>query len=384
MLPENSLVNHLSQIHDPRRQTKNLLHPLVNVLTIGLCGIICGCETFTEMSEFGNAKKEFFARFLSLKNGIPSHDTFGRLFALIPAETVMRVLAEWRILREITSDDHKRTSDVPETAIHIDGKTMRGTGRGQALVHLVGAWASEYGLALGQVAVNEKSNEIEAIPHLLDLLDIKNTVITIDAIGTQKEIARKIRDKEADYILALKKNHPTLYREVQEVFIEATDSHSSELKHIRRRENSHGREEIRDYYMMPVPEDLYQRKEWSDLKGLGMVIRTWKDKKSGKEHRAIRYYLLSCLLGVKLFARHVRSHWSIENGLHWVLDVAFREDECQISNPTAAANLSAMNRLALSVLKSDTTIKRGVKTKRKVAGWKEDYLLKMLNKITEL
>lgn len=371
-----TLADQFQQISDPRRQNKNLGHPLVNVLTIGFCGILCGCEHFTEMEEFGQAKSRFFESFLTLKNGIPSHDTFGRVFAVIPPETLIQTLSTWRTL--------KASSGADPSAVHIDGKTMRGTGRGQALVHLVGAWASEEGLALGQVAVEEKSNEIEAIPHLLEALDLKNTVVTIDAAGTQKKIAKTLQNKGADYVLALKRNHPTLSEAVAAYFEEATDSNAPELRHIRRRESCHGREEIRDYYTMPVPKNLAQRRQWAGLKSLGMVIRTWQDQKTGEERMAIRYYLSSLEPSVKQFARYARSHWSIENSLHWVLDVAFREDDCPIENPTAAANVSAMNRLALSAFKSDTQVKRGIKTKRKVAGWNEDYLLEILAKALNL
>lgn len=372
-----TFAEHLKQIPDPRRQNENLAHPLVNVLTIAFCGIVCGCEYFTEMEEFGKAKLRFFDSFLTLANGIPSHDTFGRVFAVVPPETLMQTLSTWLSARE-------QSPDIEKPAIQIDGKAMRGTGRGQALVHLVGAWASEQGLALGQIAVKEKSNEIEAIPHLLDLLDLKNTVVTIDAAGTQKAIAKKILENKADYVLALKRNHPTLHEEVSKSFLEATDSNAAELRHIRRRETSHGREEIRDYYTLPVPKNLYQRQQWSGLKSLGMVIRSWRDKKTGQERMAVRYYLSSLEPSVKAFAKYTRSHWSIENSLHWILDVAFREDECQIENPTAAANISAMNRLALSAFKSDTKVKRGIKTKRKVAGWDEDYLLEILAKALNL
>lgn len=348
----------------------------MNVLTIGFCGIICGCEHFTEMEEFGRAKSRFFESFLTLKNGIPSHDTFGRGFAVIPPETLLQTLSTWRTL--------KASADAGPSAVHIDGKTMRGTGRGEALLHLVGAWASAEGLALSQVAVEENSNEIEAIPHLLEILDLKNTVVTIDAAGTQKTIAETLTDKGADYVLALKRNHPTLYDAVAALFEEATDANAPRLRPIRRRESCHGREEIRDYSTLPVPKTLTQRRQWAGLKSLGMVIRTWRDQKTGEERMAIRYYLSSLAPSVKQFAKYARSHGSIENSLHWVLDVAFREDDCPIENPTAAANVSAMNRLALSALKSDTQVKRGIKTKRKVAGWDENYLLEILTKALNL
>lgn len=374
-----SFSEHLTQIPDPRRQNRNLEYPLVNVLTIGFCSILCGGEYFTEMEEFGVAKREFFESFLTLENGIPSHDTFGRVFGLVPPETLMQTLATWR-----TAPQEDDTAESEKSPVHFDGKTMRGTGRGQALVQLVGAWASEEGLALGQVAVEEGSNETEAIPHLIELLDLKSCVITIDAAGTQKSIAQQILENQGDYVLALKRNHPTLYDEVAHYFLQASETNEAKLRHVRRRETSHGREETRDYYTLPVPSDLYQRKQWAGLKSLGMVIRTWRDQKTGEERRAIRYYLSSLEPKVKAFAKYARSHWSIENSLHWVLDVAFREDDCQIENPTAAANLSAMNRLAVSAFQSDTKVKRGIKTKRKVAGWDEDYLLEILTKALNL
>lgn len=242
--------------------------------------------------------------------------------------------------------------------------------------------ASEQGLSLGQRLVESKSNEIEAIPHLLEILDLEGTVVTIDAAGTQKTIAKQIVDNKADYVLALKKNHPKLYAAVAERFLEATDQKEAGVKHIRQRERSHGRDETRDYYQTPVPNDLPGRHDWAGLKTLGMVIRTWVDQTNGKEKSAIRYYVSSLRIGVREVAKHVRNHWPFlnnsENSLHWVLDVAFREDECPIENATAAANLSAMNRIALSALKSDTSIKRSIKGKRKNAGWDGDYLTHIL------
>ena len=372
-----TLTEKLAEISDPRRQNKNLRHALPNVLTIALCGIICGCEEFTEMEEFGQAKFDFFDRFLNLKQGIPSHDTFGRVFAMVPPDAVIATLSAWWEVKAGLADGER-------PGVNIDGKAMRGTGRGEACVHLVGAWASEQGLALGQQAVDDKSNEIEAIPHLIELLDIKDTVITIDAAGTQKSIAAKIQENQADYVLALKRNHPTLHDQVAECFLKATESGDSKLRHIRRCETSHGRQEARDYYTLPVPNALYERHQWLGLKTIGMVIRTRQDKQTGEPHTAVRDYLSSLAPQVKAFAGYVRSHWSVENSLHWVLDVAFGEDGCTISNPTAAANLSALNRLALSAFTSDDQIQRGVKTKRKVAGWKEDYLLDILRKTLNL
>lgn len=367
-----ALVEQLRQLPDPRRTTRNRLHPLENVLAIAFCGIVCGCEKFTEMEEFGHAKRAFFEKFLDLAAGVPSHDTFGRVFAALRPEGLMQCLAGWLTARQPAGPPAGETAAV-------DGKAMRGAGGSQATVHLVGAWATERGLALGQRVVSEKSNEIEAIPHLLALLELQGAVVTIDAAGCQKGIAGQIIERQADYVLALKQNHPLLYEHVVDLFLVATTSGDPALRHVRRVETSHGREETRDYYTVPVPADLPEREQWPRLRSLGMVIRHFRAGPTGEAKGDVRYYLSSLTPGVGQFARHVRSHWGIENSLHWVLDVAFREDACRIENPTAAANLSAMNRLALSALTSDQSVKRGVATKRKVAGWNEDYLLEILN-----
>jgi predicted transposase YbfD/YdcC len=367
-----ALVEQLRQLPDPRRPTRNRLHPLENVLAIAFCGIVCGCEKFTEMEEFGHAKRAFFEKFLDLTAGVPSHDTFGRVFAALRPEGLMQCLAEWVTARQPAGPHAGET-------VAIDGKAMRGAGGSQATVHLVGAWATERGLALGQRMVSEKSNEIEAIPHLLALLELQGAVVTIDAAGCQKGIAGQIIERQADYVLALKQNHPLLYEHVVDLFLVATTSDDPALRRVRRVETSHGREETRDYYTLPVPADLHEREQWPGLRSLGMVIRHFREGPNGEVKGDVRYYLSSLTPGVNRFARHVRSHWGIENSLHWVLDVAFREDACQIENPTAAANLSAMNRLALSALTSDQRVKRGVATKRKVAGWNEDYLLEILD-----
>lgn len=363
-----SVADRFAEIDDPRRVTENKLHPLENVLTIGFCSILCGGEFFTDMQAFGEAKRDFFETFLDLSSGIPSHDTFGRVFGAIDPVVLMQSLTLWL---------QGPGADLEGQTVNIDGKAMRGAG-GQSTVHLVGAWATEKGLALGQVAVDGKSNEIEAIPHLIEILDLKGAVVTIDAAGCQKSIAAKIIEKEADYVLALKQNHPTLYQQVADLFLAADEEGNPKVRHVRRCETSHGREETRDYYIMPAPADLYQRDQWKGLQSIGMAVRQWVDRKTGKRTGDVRYYLSSLMPKVKRFAETSRGHWGIENSLHWVLDVAFREDMCRVINPNAAANISAMNRLALSILKANNTVKRGVATKRRVAGWDKDYLAEIL------
>ena len=367
-----SLAQHLMDVRDPRRETKNLLHPMQNILAIAFCSIICGSEKFTEMEEFGKAKREFFGQLLDLSAGIPSHDTFGRVFAAISPDELMNRLSSWLVTR-------CGPQGLTGETVAIDGKAMRGAGGAEGMVHVVGAWASEHSLALGQRAVDGKSNETEAIPHLIEMLDLEGAVVTIDAAGCQKNIAAKIIEQDADYVLALKKNHPTLYAEVADCFLAAFESSEASLRHVCRCDCSHGREETRDYYILPVPSDLYEIEQWEGLRSIGMAARYWIDRKTGEEKGDVRYYISSLEPKVKRFAKSVRSHWSIENSLHWVLDVAFREDACRIENPTTATNLSAMNRLALSAIKSDKIVKRGVATKRKVAGWKDGYLLSLLD-----
>ena len=368
-----SLVDMLAKIDDPRCVTKNKLYPLENILTIGFCTIVSGGEFFTDMQAFGKAKWDFFETFLDLSNGIPSHDTFGSVFAAIDPVVLMQSLTSW-----LRGPD----ADLAGETVNIDGKAMRGAG-GQSTVHLVGAWATEKGLALGQVAVDSKSNEIEAIPHLIEILDIKGAVVTIDAAGCQKAIASKLIEKEAEFVLALKQNHPTLYQQTVDRFIEAVEEGNPKMRHVRRCETSHGREETRDFYIMPAPANLYQRDQWKGLRSIGMVARQWEDLKTGRITGDVRYYLSSLPPKVKRFAETSRGHWGIENSLHWVLDVAFREDMCRVVNVNAAANISAMNRLALSVLKANQSVKRGVATKRRVAGWDENYLAEILRQATD-
>ena len=376
---QSPLVAALAAVPDPRRQCKNLWHPLADVLVMGFCGVLCGCEDFVEIEEFGLAKEAFFRRFLELPHGIPSHDTFRRVFQVVCPQALQRCLIDW--LQEL------RRGAEPAAAgngvVAIDGKALRRTfdrGRGLGALHLVSAWATANGITLGQVAVDAKSNEITAIPQLLDLLDLKGCVVTIDAAGCQKEIAAQIVDKEADYVLALKDNQPTLHAAVADYFLQQleADNADSKMRHHSQVETGHGRTETRATFAVAVPQGMAATGAWVGLATLVMVIRRCVDHTTGQSSEEVRYFLSSLPAKVKRLASAVRQHWGIENSLHWVLDVAFNEDRLRLRSRNAIENLALLNRLAVSLLRQDKTIKAGVKCKRKTAGWNDDYLLHLL------
>jgi predicted transposase YbfD/YdcC len=373
---QSPLVEALAGVPDPRRQCKNLRHPLVDVLVIGFCGVLCGCDDFVEIETFGRKKEGFFRRFLELPEGIPSHDTFRRVFQAVCPEALQRCLLQW--LRGA-----RQAAPAAGEVIALDGKTLRRTfdrARGLGALHLVSAWATANGLTLGQVAVGAKSNEVTAIPELIELLDLKDCVVTIDAAGCQKDIAAQIVAKEADYVLALKENHPTLYGQVSDYFLDQLEKEGPgrQLRHHRQVEEGHGRSETRETFVAPAPPEVVASGAWVGLATVVLVIRRCVDRATGKSSEEVRYFLSSLPAKVKRLARAVRQHWGIENGLHWVLDVAFNEDRMRQRDRNGIENLALLNRLAVSLLRQDKTIKAGIKCKRKAAGWDDDYLLHLL------
>jgi predicted transposase YbfD/YdcC len=373
------LVAALQAVPDPRRQCKNLRHRLVDVLAIGFCGVLCGSDDFVEIEEFGRSKEKFFRRFLELPNGIPSHDTFRRVFQAVCPQALQGCLIAWLQGVRQTAKPVASADEV----VAIDGKTLRRTfdrARGLGALHLVSAWATANGITLGQVAVDAKSNEITAIPQLIDLLDLQDCVVTIDAAGCQKEIAAKIVAKKADYVLALKENQPTLYAQAADHFVQQLEAENPDGKMRRHREveKGHGRTETRTTYVAPAPQEMVAPGGWVGLVSIVMVLRHCVDHVTGKISDEVRYFLSSLPPKVKRLARAVRQHWGIENGLHWVLDVAFNEDRMRQRDRNGIENLALLNRLAVSVLRQDKSIKAGVKCKRKTAGWNEDYLLHLL------
>lgn len=371
--PGSTITDHFATLTDPRiDHTKR--HQLLDILTIALCAIICGADEWVAMEEYGNAKREWFDTFLSLPNGIPSHDTFGRVFAALDPDQFQHCFLAW-VQATVTLTDG--------AVIACDGKTVRRShdrDAGKAAVHMVSAWASAQRLVLGQRAVEEKSNEITAIPALLALLMLKGCIVTIDAMGCQTAIAQTIIDRGADYVLALKENHGTVYHEVVHLFADARATDFADYDHDAAEtvDSGHGRVEIRHYRTISDAATLAHLDpdgEWAGLHGIGMAEAERREK--GRISHETRYYLTS-LADAATFGRAVRGHWGIENGLHWVLDIAFREDESRARAGASAANLVVLRHIALNLLKQEATAKVGIKNKRLKAGWDERYLLKVI------
>ncbi|HEX3655309.1 MAG TPA: ISAs1 family transposase [Pirellulales bacterium] len=363
------IQDHFEGLTDPRRRA--VVYPLINVVMIAICAVICGADDFVSIAAFGHLKKKWFAKFLDLSAGIPSHDRFNAILAALKPIEFERCLLSWvTALHEITSGQ----------VVAIDGKTLRrsyDTASGKAAIHMVSAWATANCVSLGQVVVDAKSNEITAIPKLLEMLEISGSLVTIDAMGCQTEIAAKIVAAGADYVLAVKDNQPTLSEGMREFFDGHMEDDFARTKVSRHQteEKGHGREELRSYYVCPVPDGLPDRKRWRQLKAIGMTIND--TLRNGKATLEVRYYILSKKLSARLFAGAVRGHWGIENRLHWQLDVTFGEDQSRVRRGHADANLSILRRTALSLLKNNSK-KLGVKNKRLSAGWNENYMLEVL------
>ena len=363
---------HFETLTDPRVE-RTRRHELLHVFILALCGTISGADGWVEIASYAQSKLAFFRRYLDLPHGTPSHDTFGRVFARLDPAALLTCVRSWL--------DAFR-SKVEQELVAIDGKTLRGsfdTAAGQSPLHLVSAWAGEARLVLGQVAVADKSNEITAIPILLELLDLNGAIVTIDAMGRQKEIAAAIRDRGGDYVLALKENHPTMCAAVRDAFAThaLNDNADPRVRHWQTHEHGHGRDELREYVIAPVPTDLPHADEWADLTSIGMVYRVRDD--GTRESETASYYLLSLPAKVKTFAAAVRGHWGIENTLHWSLDVTFSEDHSRVRKDHGPANLAMLRRLALSIIKQDTVSKHSLRGKRLIAGWDDQRLLQILH-----
>jgi predicted transposase YbfD/YdcC len=362
--------DHFAELTDPRR--REVTYPLINIVVIALCAVICGADDFVAIARFGRTKRDWLAKFLDLSAGIPSHDRFNAVLAMIkPAEFETCLLSWITALHDITEGQ----------VVAIDGKTLRRSfdaASSKSAIHMVSAWATANQISLGQVVVDAKSNEITAIPQLLQMLEISGSLVTIDAMGCQTQIAKEIVAQGADYCLAVKGNQPTLYNGIVDFYHDHLQDDFARTKARRHRtaEKGHGREEIRDYIICPVPEELPDRARWPGLKAIGIAMSN--TRRNGQECYEARYYILSKYMSAKRFAEAVRSHWGIENQLHWQLDVTFREDECRIRKGHADANFSILRRTALGLLKQESTAKVGIKNKRLTAGWDESYLEKVL------
>jgi predicted transposase YbfD/YdcC len=367
-----ALVERLQTIPDPRRQSGNLKHPLVDIIIVGFCGVLAGCDDFVEIAEWAKVQEGVFRSFLELPHGIPAHDTFTRVFAMLKPATVQEVLLPWLLERR----------GVPGDWIHLDGKTLRHTRRTTPqlkALHVVSAWAGQTGLTLGQVAVDAKSNEITAMPQLLELLDLRDKIVTTDAMGCQKAIAETLVAGGGDYILAVKENQPTLHAEIQAAFTTAATPPARSSRLYSTEDQGHGREEQRTVQVLPARGHLSaaQCAVWLGVLTIVMVTRMVWCEATGVESLEVSYFLSSLPPNARRIGAAIRGHWSIENGLHWVLDVVFREDARRLYERTAAENVAFLNRLALSLLRGDTS-KSSMKVKRKRAGWSILYLMQLL------
>jgi predicted transposase YbfD/YdcC len=361
---------------DPRCTT-NRLHLLGDVIVIAICGVLANADGPLAIAKWAQLNSVWLKEHLQLPNGIPSRDTIRRVLTLLDPMSFQKCFTAWL----------DSLSDVPEEQktnykkhVAIDGKAMRRSHdkkKGLGALFIVGAWASEQGISLGQVATEEKSNEITAIPKLLDQIDVEDTIITIDAAGCQKNIAKQIIESQGDYVLALKLNHPTLYKQVEGLFNDhlADDFARIPVSQYEEQEKGHGRVEKRSYFQLTVPNDLFGRKEWVGIKTIGAAIRVYEQ--DGKKKSDVRYYLSSLRRNGQLFARSVRNHWSIENTLHWSLDMTYREDESRIRERTCAQNMSWIRRITLSLIKQHPG-KESYIMKRRMAGWNVDYMTQIL------
>ena len=370
------IVGYFDALEDPRSAI-NLKHPLVSVVVIAMMAILAGAGGPTAIAEWAAFKEEFLVKLLPLPHGVPCKDVFRRVLATLKPGAFQICFAAW-----LTSLRAKAAQalDVVQPIFAVDGKSARRSHnrqKGLGALHSVSVWASEFGLSLGQVACAEKSHEITAIPELLQLVDIQGSIITIDAMGTQKAIAKTIIDGGADYVLALKGNQETLQQGVIDHIEKQMENDFADVQarqHITK-ETGHGREEIRSYIQMPVPKDLRELALWKGLKSIGMA--TLVCVRNGKETTDTRYYISSLPMGVKLFAHAIRSHWGIENSCHWSLDMTYREDESRIRDPYLRENFAWLNRFTLSLLKQHPG-KQSIVMKRRGCGWNENFMLEVL------
>ncbi len=374
MLAETNIITQFAELEDPR-DSRNRKHPLMNIITIAILGVISGADNWVDIERYGQAKQAWLGTFLDLSQGVPSHDTFGRVFRWLDSEAFQRQFVEW-------------TQQVCERSggqvVALDGKKLRrsqDSRHERAGIWMVSAWASENRMVLGQRKVEDKSNEITAIPALLAVLDISGCVVTADALNTQTEIARAIVQQEAEYLLPVKGNQGTLYEDIQDLFdgFEADNYVEVVYDTAKQVTEAHDRRELRQCWVVHQPEYcayLRRASDWPQLTSLLklLTVRTVGDKTSVE----VRYFISSWRADARAFLSRVREHWQIENGLHWVLDIAFREDESRIRKDHAPQNMATLRHFALNLLKQERSAHVGIAAKRKMAGWDNDYLFKVL------
>lgn len=373
-----SIVDHFTELEDPRID-RHKRHSLIDIIVLTVCAVISGAETWEDIEDYGRYKEEWLVRFLTLPNGIPSHDTIRRLFIRLDPNALQQCFLNWiTAIREVTDGD----------VVAIDGKTLRRSAdeaKGKSALHMISAWGAANGMVLGQVKTDDHSNEITAIPTLLDLLKIKGAIVTIDAAGCQTDIAAKVQKKKADYVLAVKGNQSTLLEDAQFAFaeVEQKDLDDGWVDYNKTVDKGHGRIEIREYYQTDEIAWSARIKDFPGARSFGMVrsTRIIGEKRTTET----RYYISSLPMNAEQFGHAVRTHWSVENSLHWTLDMTFREDDSRMRTGYSAENFAMMRRIALGLVKRDTQSKRSLKRRRKICGYDNSYLERLLfNSDTEI
>ena len=366
--PQLSLITHFQDLPDPRvNRTRE--HRLIDILVISVCTLLCGGEGFNDMEDFGQAKHDWFTTFLELPGGIPSHDTFNRVFAALDPAAFLDCFIRW-------TQSLRRA--VQEEIVALDGKALRrALKQGKSAPVLVSAWARENGLVLGQLQVSDKSNEITAVPELLRALELAGCIVTVDAMGCQRNIAKEIKEADAEYVLALKGNQGKAHEEIKSYLDDAITRGAQELVQHETLEKDHGRIERRTYWQSAELDWFADRQKWEGLQSVG-VVESRRQVGAGPVTVERRYYLTSLVPDAGRLARAVRGHWGVENQCHWSLDVSLGEDQSRVRAGHAAQNLGTLRRLALNLLKREPTKKRGIKGKQKNASWDHAYLLRLL------
>ena len=359
-----SLFDHFWDLEDPRVNRGNN-HPLFELMVMSVVSAACGANHWTDVERFVHSKLEWFSKYLSMEHGVPSHDTFGRVFSRLDTKQFLTCLQNWiQSLR----------LDMSGQAVAIDGKTLRHSfdnATGVGALHVVNAWASGLRFCLGQVAVSDKSNEIPAVPKLLELLDLQGAVVTLDAMHCQADTAEAIQEQEADYVLSVKRNQPSLFKTLDDLFLK----NEVTIRRHTTRDKGHNREETREYAVAAAPKSL--KAKWRGVQSVGMVFRTVTNRATGKTTEELQYFISSLPPKVQLLAKYVRGHWGVENSLHWSLDVTFAEDQSRIRKGNGPEIASIFRRLALTLLQQDKTIKDNIRGKRLKAGWDNAILDKL-------